>query len=211
MPDVFEAEPSDEMPQMPDVFEALQCFEAADARRLRSLAELRGRRCLTSSRPSRADCLVDHIKLEVSMWAALHSQSCAKTIIGALGYQIALNKLLAAKSEAGKEVPAEVVVDRRLLGGESLRGPARNALVSAGMLPTGLCQFYHNIHYGRWYCRSDVIAEDEMIWMYCFGGATRIGTHRAATPVGAVLRAVPAQGRMSLGATRIGTHRAATP
>ncbi len=145
------------------------------------------------------------------MWAAFHSQRCAKTIIGALGYQKALNKLLAAKGEAGIEVSAEVVVDRRLLGGESLRRPARNASVSAGMLPTGLYQFYHNIHYGRWFGRSDVIAEDEMIRMYCFGEATRIGTHRAATPGGAVLRAVPAQGRMSLGATRIGTHRAATP
>ena len=31
MPDVFEAEPSDERPQMPDVFEALQSSEAADA------------------------------------------------------------------------------------------------------------------------------------------------------------------------------------
>ena len=31
MPDVFEAEPKEERPQMPDVFEALQCFEAADA------------------------------------------------------------------------------------------------------------------------------------------------------------------------------------
>ncbi len=30
MPDVFEAEPSDEGPPMPDVFEALQKFEAAD-------------------------------------------------------------------------------------------------------------------------------------------------------------------------------------
>ena len=67
------------------------------------------------------------------------------------------------------------------------------------MLLTGLCQFYHNIHYGRWYGRSDVIAEDEMIWMYCFGGATRIGTHRAATPGGAALRAVPAQSRISFG------------
>ena len=31
MPDVFEAEPSDERPPMPDVFEALQNFAAADA------------------------------------------------------------------------------------------------------------------------------------------------------------------------------------
>ncbi len=31
MADVFEAEPCDERPQMPDVFEALQNFEAADA------------------------------------------------------------------------------------------------------------------------------------------------------------------------------------
>ena len=31
MPDVFEAEPSDERPQMPDVSEALRNFEAADA------------------------------------------------------------------------------------------------------------------------------------------------------------------------------------
>ncbi len=30
MPDVFEAEPSDERPPMPDVSEALQNFEAAD-------------------------------------------------------------------------------------------------------------------------------------------------------------------------------------
>ena len=44
-----------------------------------------------------------------------------------------------------------------------------------------------------------------------FWGATRIGTPRAATPVGAALRAVPAQGRITLGATRIGTHSAATP
>ena len=51
----------------------------------------------------------------------------------------------------------------------------------------------------------------EVCVLYYFGGATRIGTHRAATPVGAALRAVPAQGRISLGATRIGTHSAATP
>ena len=31
MPDVLEAEPSDERPQMPDVFEALQNVQAADA------------------------------------------------------------------------------------------------------------------------------------------------------------------------------------
>ena len=51
----------------------------------------------------------------------------------------------------------------------------------------------------------------EVCVLYYFGGATRIGTHRAATPVGAALRAVPAQGRITLGATRIGTHCAATP
>ncbi len=31
MPDVYEPEPSDERPQMPDVFEALQNVQAADA------------------------------------------------------------------------------------------------------------------------------------------------------------------------------------
>merc|ERR1712169_144669 len=31
------------------------------------------------------------------------------------------------------------------------------------MLPTGLYQFYQNIHYGMWYARSGVIVEDEMI------------------------------------------------
>ena len=31
------------------------------------------------------------------------------------------------------------------------------------MLPTGLYQFYQNIHYGSWYAPSGVIVEDEMI------------------------------------------------
>ena len=38
----------------------------------------------------------------------------------------------------------------------------------------------------------------EVCVLYYFWGATRIGTHRAATPSGAALRAVPAQGRFGL-------------
>ena len=64
------------------------------------------------------DRLAEQVKVEVRLWAALRTQSCAKTIIGALGYQKALKKLLAAKGEAGKEVPADVIVAHQTFGND---------------------------------------------------------------------------------------------